>query len=263
MKHRLIKRLSVLTVCFFIGLISSAEPIAVTTDNKAADLNYTKVRQTSFVALKTRAEKINLHWKDNTGKAYQYFANLNAQKPFKALINAGIYSSDNTPAGLYIENFNVKKRLNNRQGKGNFHLQPNGVFFIDKNNQASILSTADFLKKYGDLALGENTLIRLATQSGPMLLIDGKINPILKANSETRYARTGVCLNQQQEVILFATDDGVLPANSNLYDFAQAAKQFGCIDALYLDGKISKLYVRDVHFLFHFRHFVGILSVTD
>ena len=43
------------------------------------------------------------------------------------IMNAGIYSMDNTPAGLWIEHGKELNALNTKSGKGNFHVQPNGV----------------------------------------------------------------------------------------------------------------------------------------
>ena len=42
------------------------------------------------------------------------------------VMNAGIYSMNNVPAGLWIEQGKELNALNTKAGKGNFHVQPNG-----------------------------------------------------------------------------------------------------------------------------------------
>ena len=112
-------------------------------------------------------------------------------------MNAGIYSMDNTPAGLWIEH---GKELNafqiQNQAKGNFHVQPNGVFAIAK-SKPYILTTAAYQKSKlkPDFAL----------QSGPMLIIHGKMNPQFRAGLESYHKRNAVCLTKQNELLFLMT----------------------------------------------------------
>lgn len=218
-----------------------------------------KVGQNTFRAVLVKPEKTTLHWKDAQQQPYRYFSRLKKalEKQGKTptiLMNAGIYSSNNTPAGLHIEAGKVLKELNTKRGAGNFHLQPNGVFLITKKNKAEILTTTAYHKFYQN----KQQLIRLATQSGPMLVIDGKINYRFKPNSQSHYTRNGVCITAAKQLYFIAGNDAV-----NLYTFAKAAQQLGCHNALYLDGSISKLYQAQHDTLFHLRSFVGILAVEN
>jgi len=52
---------------------------------------------------------------------------------------------------------------------GNFHLKPNGVFWIDDAGAPHVAAT--------DSYLALKTSPEWATQSGPMLLIDGALHP--------------------------------------------------------------------------------------
>lgn len=82
-------------------------------------------------------------------------------------MNAGMCQQNHEPLGLYIENELLKNGTNyQKTGYGNFYMQPNGIFYIDTKNKAHVSVTKNI-----DL-----TNIRLATQSGPMLVINGKIN---------------------------------------------------------------------------------------
>ncbi|WP_181943294.1 phosphodiester glycosidase family protein, partial [Klebsiella pneumoniae] len=73
--------------------------------------------------------------------------------------------------------------LNEDKGWGNFFLQPNGVLaWNDK--QAVILTTEQYKAKVFQPDY--------ATQSGPMLVINGKINPLFLANSDSKKIRNGV-----------------------------------------------------------------------
>lgn len=219
-----------------------------------------KVNDKHFLAIKAPADNISLHWKNNQGIPYRYFSRLKNDlkrqgKTVLALMNAGIYSQNDQPAGLHIESGKQQQPLNNKKGKGNFHLQPNGVFLITQKNQAAILSTKTYQSRYKNLA----TDIRLATQSGPLLLIDGKINPRFIAHSTSYYSRNAVCITAKGEIWFIIT---AAYEKTNFYTFALASKQLGCHQALYLDGSLSKLYQRGGN-PFHFGHFVGILAITE
>lgn len=216
----------------------------------------------TFQAVEVKAEKTNLYWKDEQGRPYQNFSRLKntlqkQQQTVKVMMNAGIYGSNHQPAGLHIENFKQQHAINQRPGKGNFHLQPNGVFYLTRHNEPAVISTADFLKKYPQ---APEKHLRLATQSGPMLLINGKINPIFNPQSNSLYSRNGVCVTKDKHLLFLATQGF---SKSNFYDFSVAAKQFGCNNALYLDGHLSKLFIKGKNSLFHLGLFVGILAELD
>ncbi len=215
----------------------------------------------TFRAISVSPDKISLHWKDKQGNAYRSFGALKSDlkkqgKSVVALMNAGIYTDTDEPAGLHIESGKLLKPLNTHKGKGNFHLQPNGVFFITNRQRPKILTTTQYKKRYGK----KNKGVRLATQSGPMLLINGKINARFVKTINSPYSRNAVCTTPKGKIWFLITDNYT---RTNFYTFAKAAKKLGCYQALYLDGSISKLYQASVNSSFHFSHYVGILAVTE
>ncbi len=178
---------------------------------------------------------IALYWKDDKDSILRNFENLNSflksqNKELLFAMNAGMYMEDNSPLGLFIENGKTIRTLNTKKGSGNFHLQPNGVFYINKNNKAFISTTQNF----------KNYEVLWATQSGPMVLIDNKINTLFDKNSKNLNIRNGVGLTQDGKVVFVISNVPV-----SFYDFANYFVQQGCKDALYLDGAISNIYLKD------------------
>ncbi|MNS90583.1 hypothetical protein D3C72_1246390 [compost metagenome] len=80
--------------------------------------------------------------------------------------------------------------------------------------------------------------MRFATQSGPMLVIDGKIHPAFDQTSQNVNIRNGVGILPDGKV-LFAMSKSLI----TFYDFARYFQEKGCKNALYLDGGISKTYL--------------------
>ncbi|MCK8480265.1 phosphodiester glycosidase family protein [Psychroserpens algicola] len=144
--------------------------------------------------------------------------------------NGGMYLKDGSPQGLYIENGTVKKPVNTiKSGYGNFYLQPNGVFYITNENKAIVCETSQYTY---------SPKITYATQSGPMLVIDGKIHAVFKKNSEHFHIRNGVGVLPNGKLLFAMSKDTI-----TLYDFADFFKSQGCENALYLDGFISRTYL--------------------
>ncbi len=144
-------------------------------------------------------------------------------------MNGGMYKEDNSPLGLYIENKQAKFPLNTGKGVGNFYLYPNGVFYITVTNEAHICTTDNF-KNNGN--------IKYATQSGPMLLVDGHIHPAFKEGSENTNIRNGVGILPNNKIVFAMSKREI-----NFYDFANYFKKLGCKNALYLDGFVSRVYL--------------------
>lgn len=204
------------------------------------------------------AERVSLHWQDADGIAYdslrQLKRALNAQgtQPVM-LMNAGIFTNQHTPAGLWIERGNTLSPLNQKTGKGNFHIQPNGVFYL-QHKQAHILTTQAFAK-YQPQA-------EYAVQSGPMLLIDGKINSRFIKGLSSPYKRNAVCTTRSGALYFIMTTHYVEQWPS-FYQLSEALQRIGCYQALYLDGSISAWYLQGRTSLFHWSTFVGMIAVTQ
>lgn len=179
--------------------------------------------------------QIKLFWQNEQGQRYGRLQRLNAELAAQGQqlligMNAGMYHANREPVGLFVERGLERFVLNTAQGAGNFFLQPNGVFALDAQQHAAIYTTAQW-------AVAAPQDVHYATQSGPMLLIDGVINPIFDPQSRSRKIRNGVGVISPTQVVLIISDTPV-----SFYDFAQIFAGLGCTQALYLDGSISSVY---------------------
>ena len=147
-------------------------------------------------------------------------------------MNAGMYHRDLAPVGLYVEDGVQATPLVTRAGPGNFGLVPNGVFCI-----------ADRLRVIETLAFAaEKPACRFATQSGPMLVIAGKLHPKFLTDSDSLNIRNGVGVSVDGSRAVFAVSNDQV----NFYTFARLFRDgLGMPDALYFDGSISRLYDHD------------------
>jgi uncharacterized protein YigE (DUF2233 family) len=172
---------------------------------------------------------------DRHGKALRNFAGLARQlgpasKNIVFAMNAGMFDSAGLPIGLYIENGKSRAPLNRHDASGNFYLKPNGVFWIDEAG-THIDTTDDFAAKTTAHPIW-------ASQSGPMLVIDGALNPKFSAEGSSRHVRNGVCVKDTSGAS-FVISDTAIP----LSKFARFLRDdLQCTDALYLDGEISSLW---------------------
>lgn len=181
-----------------------------------------------------KSQDVRMYWKDKNGNLIKNFRNLralveNQQTVLLFAMNGGMYKEDNTPLGLFIQNQNTVQPLNTSSGKGNFYLKPNGIFFLTFDGEAVVCNSNLFQA---------NNKIRYATQSGPMLVVEGKIHPAFQKGSKNLNIRNGVGILPNGHV-LFALSKREI----NFYDFANYFKRVGCKNALYLDGFISRAYL--------------------
>lgn len=178
--------------------------------------------------------ELRLFWQNERGDPYRYFAGVAeaVAKQGKVLafaLNAGMYKEDFSPMGLFVENGEQRHAADTSTREGspgqipNFYKNPNGVFFISETG-AGILPTNDYL--------GRQPKARLATQSGPMLVIGNKINPIFIVGSTDRTRRSGVGVCADGAIRFAISEDRV-----NFHDFARLFREhLQCPDALFLDG---------------------------
>lgn len=178
-------------------------------------------------------DALRVFWLDGFGKAYGGFSPLadDLAKRGETLVfamNAGMYHRDLSPVGLYVEGGRELHKANNRPGPGNFHMKPNGVFYVGP-GQAGVMETGRFLKA--------RPAASFATQSGPMLVIDGKMHPKIRIDGESEKIRNGVGVSGKS-VFFVISDDAV-----TFYEFASLFRdRLDCQNALFLDGSISSLY---------------------
>ncbi|ANL47301.1 hypothetical protein AMC87_CH02630 [Rhizobium phaseoli] len=192
--------------------------------------------ESKYVVCTLDVEKadLRLFWKGVDGEPYRAFSSLadavRAEgRKLTFAVNAGMYRADFSPMGLYVENGKELEPANMAAAERaagqvpNFYKKPNGVFFLGEAG-AGILATDAFLK----LA----PKARFATQSGPMLVIANKLNPIFIIGSTDRTRRSGVGVCENGTVRFAISEDGV-----NFHDFARLFRdRLQCPDALFLDG---------------------------
>ena len=208
-----------------------------------------------FVTYKvnTKKQNVELFWKDDKDEKFKSIQNLKSwlyknKRKLVFAMNAGMYKSDNSPLGLFIEKKITKSPLNTSNGKGNFYLKPNGVFCIATENTPFICSTSDFKN---------NGKIKYATQSGPMLVINGEIHNAFKEGSTNLNIRNGVGILPDGNVIFAMSKTEI-----NFYDFAKYFKNLGCKNALYLDGFVSRTYLPEKNWIQTDENFGVIAGVT-
>jgi len=145
-------------------------------------------------------------------------------------MNAGMYHQDFTPVGLYVEDGIEQSPLNLGDAPGNFFLKPNGVFYVDRDGNAGVLESAAYA------ASGIEP--KLATQSGPMLVIDGKVHPRFEENGTSRHIRNGVGVDGDKRAVFAISYSPV-----SLGSFARLFRdELGCRNALFFDGAVSALH---------------------
>ncbi|MGA3302812.1 MAG: phosphodiester glycosidase family protein [Methylovirgula sp.] len=181
-----------------------------------------------------RGSELRLYLADPKGQPYGGFAALEAdlEQRGQSLLfgmNGGMYGDDLKPVGLLIEAGHQIHPVNERSGSGNFHLKPNGVFYFGAR-------TADVMETQAFVTSGLRP--DYATQSGPMLVIDGMIHPKIEATGTSEKIRNGVGVRDGHIVDFVISEDPV-----TFYRFAVLFRdRLSCPNALYLDGSISSLY---------------------
>lgn len=181
------------------------------------------------------AATLELHVAGRDDRPYRSFAALEQvlgprAERVRFAMNAGMFDEDGRPIGLAIAEGRTLKAVNRRKdGGGNFHLQPNGVFLVRDDGKAQVVTTEAFQP-------GPD--VRLASQSGPMLVIDGEVNPRFDADGRSRFVRNGVGIGPDGAAIFAISDRAV--------SFGKFARLFRdglqCRDALYFDGSVSSLW---------------------
>lgn len=225
--------LLVIALCLGGAGLSSAAPVS-----REVRLDDVQFR---VVDIDLATDHLELHWKDEGGQALAGIDGLrrwgDAQgRSLLFAANAGIYDRLQRPLGLHVEEGHTLRELNTVQAagrSGNFAMQPNGVFYVDRAGHAEVMTTQHWRER--------KPSARIATQSGPMLLVDGEINPNFDDQSDSRKWRSGVCA-RKPGLVEFAVSE----APVTFHAFARLFRDvLGCRDALYLDGTLSRIYTKD------------------
>ena len=201
----------------------------------------------------TEIQDLQLYWKNDSGEILGSIQNLKTYVESKNqtlvfAMNGGMYMQNSKPLGLFIQDGKIQKNINTADGNGNFYLKPNGVFYITTNNVPFVCTTTDF---------ADNGNIKYATQSGPMLVIDGEIHSAFKEGSPNLNIRNGVGILPDNKVVFAMSKTKI-----NFYDFAKYFQRLGCKNALYLDGFVSRTYLPEEKWTQTDGNFGVIIGVT-
>lgn len=166
---------------------------------------------------------IKMYWKDSAGVPFMTFDRLLKLNDRIVFITGTGKSL--VPFGLYIENGKVLHPMQKPMNyKVNQKIQPDGVFYTT--------GTHAFIHPLAEKRFYKNA--KWAIQSGPMLLIDGRINPALPNKKKT--IRHGVGVKKDGRVYFAVIEAG-------MKDFAKHFLEEGCTNALYLDGENADTWV--------------------
>lgn len=228
------KTSAILRWVFALGLVPFAAHAAECTSVQFDGAGYT------ICEVNSAEDTLQLFLNDpETGAPLASFDNVDrhlesADQKLRFAMNAGMYHQDRSPVGHYVENSTVKTPLITRDGPGNFGLLPNGVFCI-RDGRSDVIETLEFEETTPEC--------KFATQSGPMLVIDGALHPKFLKDSDSLFIRNGVGTSADGAKTWFA----ISAEPVNFHAFARLFRDhIGVPQALYFDGNISRLYAPEI-----------------
>lgn len=217
-----------LAAFIMITLMTTAAQSATCREEKVAGVTY------GICEVDLAKDALSLFLYDPEGQPYGYFNTLDSAlraegQKLGFAMNAGMYHDDRAPVGLYIENGTEVQDVIPSAGPGNFGLLPNGVLCL-QDGRAEVIETLRYI--------AEAPMCTSATQSGPMLVIDGQLHPRFLPDSTSAFIRNGVGTSPDGSTATFVISNSPVTFHS----FARVFRDHLGIDqALYLDGNISRL----------------------
>ena len=176
-------------------------------------------------------EDLRLFLNDPEGVPLGNFASVATQAGgnLAFAMNAGMFHDDQRPVGLYIQDGDQLTAASDGGGYGNFGLLPNGIFCI-----------SDTLRVWeSDAYAAAAPACTHATQSGPMLVIDGALHPKFMPDSTSFKLRNGVGTSADGSRAVFAISNSYV----SFHHFARLFRDhLGLPNALFLDGSVSRLH---------------------
>ena len=179
--------------------------------------------------------QIETAWTGSDGVPFRGFAAYAASRgedaaPIAFAFNAGMFDQDGEPTGYFVKNGERLQTLDTAGGDGDFYSKPNGVFF-GNDQEWQILTSEDFQTDVSERP-------SFGTQSGPMLVINGRLHPDIVSDGEERVFRNAVGLDNEGRAHFVISNAPV--------SFGKLARLYRdkleVENALYLDGKVSSLW---------------------
>ena len=194
-------------------------------------------RKAVVCTVDTARHAVRTLWKDAAGAPYGSLSGIAttataATGPVLMAMNAGMYHDDLAPVGLYIEQGATLARIVTGGGPGNFHMRPNGVFHVAGRN-VGVTETRRFAAR--------PPKVDFASQSGPMLVIDGKLHPAFTGRGTSAKIRNGVGVAGRTAIFVITEEPVTFTEFALMFRDDLRAR-----NALYFDGSISSLYAPSV-----------------
>ena len=151
-------------------------------------------------------------------------------QPVVFAFNGGMFDDDGHPIGYYVEGGERGHALSRTSGPGNFHMLPNGVFYGSA-GQWHVKTSEDFFANVTQRPT-------FGTQSGPMLVIGGKLHPKIDEDGKSLRIRNAVGVDGKGRALFVISDEPL--------SFGKLARfyrdELKVKDALFLDGTVSSLW---------------------
>ncbi|WP_299151687.1 phosphodiester glycosidase family protein [uncultured Tateyamaria sp.] len=185
-------------------------------------------------------QTLDLFLRDEDGNIYGQFSAVDRAlqaegRQLGFAMNAGMYHDDRAPVGYYVEDGTEQMRVVPNAGPGNFGLLPNGILCL-RPGRADVIETSRFVEDAPECSH--------ATQSGPMLVIDGALHPRFLPDSTSRYIRNGVGTSADGKTAVFAISNSAV----TFHEFGTLFRDhLEMPNALFLDGNVSRLYAPDIN----------------
>lgn len=220
-----------------LARLAAAAALALVPGIAAAHCVETEFDTVPFTLCQVHAgEDLRLFLNGGDGAAHGSFARIEAELAERGEVlvfamNAGMYHPDRRPVGLYIEDGEELRGIVTREGPGNFGLLPNGVFCIHERGFGVVESR---------VFAADPPPCRYATQSGPMLVIDGELHPRFLPDSDSTLLRNGVGVSEDGQRAVFAISNRPV----TFHQFGRLFRDHLALpQALYFDGNVSRLHV--------------------
>src|SRR4051794_1405252 len=160
--------------------------------------------EATVCTIDSRRDRLQLFLRDEGGTPFKFFSALQRhldreQQTLVLAMNAGMYHANYDPVGLLVVDGREIAPLNLQSASGNFFMKPNGVFAVTTSGPRIVESSL-----YSNLQD-----VELATQSGPLLVIDGALHPAFRKDSTSKYLRNGVGILNEHTVLLAITEQPV------------------------------------------------------